>query len=332
MYTNETLSITPTMGYTNTLPTLYEGQTVLLKHTVQLVSPEGERIELVPGTVAKRLDNLVYTYAHHIKLVTEDGLEFMEHRANVTPLYNNYLRPIHANTEDLAEVTFVHVEPTIVYSFLNELYSLFQGTGYPTIYVAGEFAAHIALGDLANKPDNINIFVENPKSWDDNNINTVLDRFKELGFTATVETPYSITLTPSDSDYCRRFLQMGMPARVELIKPMMLSNGETFGFPEQIADSFMFTVHRAVIVDTRNAFVDKELEADTASKTLNVRNINNLSRLNKTAARLMNRGFKPNDSYAYIVGNYTRALTTEEYLEQFEVPSLEQVEVATVKA
>jgi len=58
---------------------------------------------------------------------------------------------------------------------------------------------------------------------------------------------------------------------LQLIVPRQLANGQTYGPPEEIINSFDLTVCRAALIDLDNAVVDDGFFPDFAQKVANVR-------------------------------------------------------------
>jgi hypothetical protein len=97
----------------------------------------------------------------------------------------------------------------------------------------------------------------------------------------------------------RNLARKGCPV-IQLIAPRKLANGTTFGHPEEVADSFDFSVSRSVLVSPTDVLADADMAKDYAAKRIVLRTahcpIGNAMRVSKYSAK----GFSA-DPYQYLV-------------------------------
>lgn len=115
-----------------------------------------------------------------------------------------------------------------------------------------------------------------------------------LGFIVVASNDIVNTYAPS-----RRIARKGCPT-IQLVAPLKLGNGTTFGHFEEVADSFDFSVCRSVLVSPTNVLADVDMAADYAAKRIVLRTahcaIGNAMRISKYVAK----GFTA-DPYQYLI-------------------------------
>lgn len=152
--------------------------------------------------------------------------------------------------------------------------------------IAGGWAAWMAVPDYV-KSGNVGHHVSHIRPKDADIFCTDLNQFfeidsvlvDELGFAKIGENSIVSTYSPPLS-----LSRQGCPV-IQLITPRDLENGKTFGHPEEIIDSFDFSVARAALMSPTSVLIDPDLPKDYATHRLVFKNIHcpvgNMARLMK---------------------------------------------------
>lgn len=232
-------------------------------------------------------------------------------------IYEDFKRPLYKdarNQEVTVNFDVVHVEKDI--SLIDWIHFVYSNGGY----IAGSYAAWSSLPDEVElekftyslndlKPNDCDIFCKNDESYEN-----ILGHFLGvLAYTEHSENSVVVTLIPPEDDVAR-----GLPT-VQIVKPRYLANGQTLGYPEQIIDSFDFTVCRAVILPPVNGhwnvLIDEDLIKDSASRTLRFKNMHcplgNMLRIAKYEKK--NLRWKATKYQWWLLMDYTRSYPQEKF-------------------
>lgn len=252
---------------------------------------------------------LRYINSDMMKAVSNNGgqpLEIFARWNELRPMYKDYERPIHKDSKIQQVVNFkLTTNATERFDTIAYLYRIITPLGG---YIAGSYAAYVATKNdvpVNMMPKDVDIFVKDEQSF-----NLIKDKLISEKFILISENELVLTFTVPNSNAVK-----DMSRTVQLVKPRTLLNGKTFGMPEEIIDSFDFTVSRALILNENNSLVDEDFDRDFKSMTINTKNlqcpIGSSIRLLKYATK----GFSINNYQHFLVFSLSKCVDNEDYEE-----------------
>lgn len=226
----------------------------------------------------------------------------------IAPYYETFERPLYINATRDANVSFTTTTVKRGWASIKRVYEAITPLGG---FIAGGYASWMAA-DVEYQTLNRRVILDNPPRKDadifltdgsEEKVKAIGTALGRMGFKQVSQSPIVTTYAAPDD-----MTAIGCPA-IQVVTPRSLKNGSTTGTPEQVIDSFDFTVSRAALLDENTVIVDTDLRHDVAGKHLHLKNMHCPLGSSIRVSKYEQKGYHVSHFQRFLILGYARTQT-----------------------